>query len=55
MYEEEQRLRDEQRDLATKAEKKANELTLEVEEHRAQIDHVMKQTNEYLCYAKVLE
>lgn len=40
LYEDEQRTRDEQHQLATKAEKRANELALEVEEIRAQLEQV---------------
>lgn len=40
LYEDEQRTRDEQHQLATKAEKRANELGLEVEEIRAQLEQV---------------
>ena len=40
MYNDEQKLRDEQHDLATKAEKRANDLQLEIEEIRAQLEQV---------------
>ena len=40
LYNDEQKLRDEQHDLATKAEKRANDLQLEIEEIRAQLEQV---------------
>lgn len=40
LYEDEQRTRDEQHQLATKAEKRANELALEIEDIRAQLEQV---------------
>ena len=40
LYEDEQRNREEQHQLATKAERRANELALEVEEIRAQLEQV---------------
>ena len=40
LYEDEQRTRDEQHQIATKAEKRANDLGLEVEEIRAQMEQV---------------
>lgn len=40
LYEEEQRQRDEQHDQATKAEKRANELGIEVEDIRSQLEQV---------------
>ena len=40
LYEDEQRTREEQHQLATKAEKRANELALEVEDIRAQLEQV---------------
>ena len=39
-YEEEQRQRDEQHEMATRAEKRANELQLEIEELRASLEQV---------------
>ena len=40
LYEEEQRSRDEQHDLLTRAEKKANDLSLELEELKTQVEQV---------------
>ena len=40
MYEEEQRARDEQHELANKAERRANDLQLEIEELRANLEQV---------------
>ena len=40
LYEDEQRTRDEQHQMATKAEKRANDLALEVEDIRAQLEQV---------------
>ncbi len=40
LYEDEQRQRDEQHDLALKAEKKANEFQLELEELRTSVEQV---------------
>lgn len=40
LYEEEQRSRDEQHDLLTRAEKKSNDLSLEVEELKTSIEQV---------------
>ena len=40
MYEDEQRQRDEQHELAVKAEKKANEFQLELEELRTTLEQV---------------
>ena len=45
LYEDEQRTRDEQHQLATKAEKRANDLQLEVEEIKAQLEQVKAHTN----------
>lgn len=39
-YEEEQRQRDEQHNMAARAEKRANELQLEIEELRASVEQV---------------
>ena len=41
LYNDEQKLRDEQHDMATKAEKRANDLQLEIEEIRAQLEQVI--------------
>lgn len=41
LYEEEQRQRDEQHNLATKAEKRGNELSIELEDVRAQLEQVL--------------
>lgn len=40
LYEDEQRSREEQHLMSTKSEKRANELTLEVEDIRAQLEQV---------------
>lgn len=40
LYEEEQRLREEQHDITVKAEKRANDLNLEIEEVKAQLEQV---------------
>ena len=40
LYEEEQKLRDEQHEATTRAEKKANDLNLEMEELKAQLEQV---------------
>lgn len=40
LYEEEQRSRDEQHDLLTRAEKKASDLSLEIEELKASVEQV---------------
>ena len=40
LYEEEQRLREEQHELTTKAEKRANDFNLEIEELKAQVEQV---------------
>lgn len=40
LYEEEQRARDEQHELVTKAERRANDLQLEIEELRANLEQV---------------
>ena len=40
LYEDEQRTREEQHQAATKAEKRANDLALEVEEIKAQLEQV---------------
>ncbi len=40
MYEEEQRLREEQHDISAKAEKRANDLNLEIEDIKAQLEQV---------------
>lgn len=40
LYEEEQRLREEQHGMTVKAEKKANDLHLEIEELKAQLEQV---------------
>ena len=40
LYEEEQKLREEQHDMTVKAEKKSNEFHLELEEVRAQLEQV---------------
>ena len=40
LYEEEQRSRDEQHDLLTRAEKKANDLSREIEELKASVEQV---------------
>lgn len=40
LYEEEQKLREEQHDATTRAEKKANDLNLEIEEIKAQLEQV---------------
>ena len=40
LYEEEQRSRDEQRDLLTRAEKKANDLSLEIDELKTSVEQV---------------
>jgi hypothetical protein len=45
LYEDEQRTRDEQHQLATKAEKRANDLSLEGEEIKAQLEQVKAHTN----------
>lgn len=42
LYEDEQRFRDEQHELATKAERRANDLQLEIEELRTQIEQVQR-------------
>ncbi len=48
LYEEEQKQRDEQHTLATKAEKRANELSIEVEDARTQAEQV---TNLYSTHS----
>lgn len=40
LYEEEQRLRDEQHELVNKAERRANDLQLEIEELRTNLEQV---------------
>ena len=40
LYEDEHRSREEQHQMATKAEKRANDLTVEVEDIRAQLEQV---------------
>ena len=47
LYNDEQKLRDEQHDLATKTEKRANDLQLEIEEIRAQLEQVILLCNIY--------
>ncbi len=42
LYEEEQRLREEQHGSLVKAEKRANDLNLEIEESKAQLEQVRK-------------
>ena len=48
LYNDEQKLRDEQHDLATKTEKRANDLQLEIEEIRAQLEQVNMYT---ICFS----
>ena len=48
MYEEEQRQREEQHDMATRAEKRGNDLQLEMEELRASIEQVCVITYFYI-------
>ena len=55
MLEEEQRQRDEQHGLATKAEKKANDLQLELEELRGQVEQVSAVLNQTISLAPVLQ
>lgn len=40
LYEEEQRLREEQHNISIKSEKRANDLNLEIEELKAQLEQV---------------
>ena len=47
LYEEEQRVRDEQHEMATRSEKRANDLQLEIEELRTHIEQVGRR--EILC------
>ena len=49
LYEDEQHNREEQHQLATKAEKRANELALEVEEIRAQMEQVCEGVRVCVC------
>lgn len=50
LYEDEQRQRDEQHNLATKAEKRANEMSIELEDARTQTEQVCKT---YICTHKI--
>lgn len=45
LYEEEQRLREDQHEVLVKSEKRANDLNLEIEEVKAQLEQVSHYTN----------
>lgn len=49
LYEEEQRLREEQHDMTVKSEKRANDLHLEIEEVKAQLEQVSAKTKTKSC------